>query len=282
METELPQKKTQTIDIESVIKKKNPRLLKTLPKFIINFIKKIIHQDEINYSLKKHSGIYGFDFVNKALKDFGVKYEIIGEENIPKTGRFIFVSNHPLGGLDGLIFISAISKFFKNIKFPVNDLLLNVKNFGNLFLPINKHGKQSRQAVNDINEAYSSESQILYFPAGLCSRKIKGKIKDLKWQKNFIRQAINNKRDIIPVHIDGKNSNFFYNLAKIRKFFGIKANIEMFFLPNEMFKQKSKKNVLHIGKPISYKLFLDKSKTIDQWTEYVRDKTYSLAKKQNN
>jgi len=282
MKTELPQEKAQAIDIESVITKKNPRLLKTLPKFITNFVKKIIHQDEINLSLKKHSEIYGFDFVNNVLKDFGVKYKIIGKENIPKSGKYIFVSNHPLGGLDGLIFISAISRFFKKIKFPVNDILLNVKNFGNLFLPINKHGNQSRQAVNDINDAYSSKSQILYFPAGLCSRKIKGKITDLKWQKNFIRQAIKNKRDVIPVHINGKNSNFFYNLARFRKFFRIKANIEMFFLPNEMFKQKSKKNILHIGKPISYKLFLDKSKTLSQWTDYVRRKTYSLSTKTNS
>lgn len=277
MNNKLSKIKSQLINIERIIKDKNPRLLKILPKFIINFIKKIIHQDEINFFLKKHFNLKGVDFVNNTLKNFGIKYKVIGEENIPKTGRFIFVSNHPLGGLDGLIFISAISKHFKKIRFPVNDLLLNIKNFGNLFLPINKHGKQSRQAVTEINNAYKSDAQILYFPAGLCSRKIKGKITDLKWQKNFIRQAIKNERDIIPVHIDGKNSNFFYRLANIRKFLRIKANIEMFFLPNEMFKQKSKKNVLHIGKPISYKIF-DKSKSIDEWTQYVRNKTYSLAK----
>ncbi|MCK5823035.1 MAG: 1-acyl-sn-glycerol-3-phosphate acyltransferase [Bacteroidales bacterium] len=277
MNNKLSKIKSQLINIEDVIKNKNPRLLKILPKFIINFIKKIIHQKEINSALKKNSHLKGINFVNNALKYLGVKYKVIGEENIPKTGNFIFVSNHPLGGLDGLIFISAISKYFKKMRFPVNDLLLNVKNFGNLFLPINKHGKQSRQAVIDINNAYNSDSQILYFPAGLCSRKIKGKITDLKWQKNFIRQAIKNERDIIPVHIDGKNSNFFYRLANIRKFFRIKANIEMFFLPNEMFKQKSKKNILHIGKPISFKIF-DKTKSIDEWAQYIRDKTYSLAK----
>ncbi len=277
MEKELTNTNKQLINIEEVIKDKNPRLLKILPKFIINFLKKIIHQDEINFSLKKNAHLKGLDFVNNALKDFGVKYKIIGEENIPKSGKFIFVSNHPLGGLDGLIFISAISKKFKNIKFPVNDILLNIDKFENLFLPINKHGKQSRQAVNNLNEAYESDAQILYFPAGLCSRKIKGKITDLKWQKNFIRQAIKNERDIIPVHIDGKNSNFFYRLANIRKFFRIKSNIEMFFLPNEMFKQKSKRNILHIGKPISYKIF-DKSKSIDEWAKYVRNKTYSLVK----
>ncbi len=278
---ELPKNKTQLINIEEVIKNKNPQLIKILPKFIINFIKRIIHQDEINFSLKKHSIIKGVDFVNNVLNDIGVKYKIIGEENIPKSGKFIFASNHPLGGLDGLIFISAITKFFKQIKFPVNDILLNIDKFEDLFLPINKHGKQARQDINELNEAYKSDAQILYFPAGLCSRKIKGKITDLKWQKNFIHQAIKNKRDIIPVHIDGKNSSFFYRLANIREFFRIKANIEMFFLPNEMFKQKSKKNILRIGKPISYKLFLDKSKTLGQWAKYVRDKTYSLVKNKN-
>ncbi|MBE9466957.1 MAG: 1-acyl-sn-glycerol-3-phosphate acyltransferase [Bacteroidetes bacterium] len=278
MEIELLQNQRQIIDVEDVIKNKNSRLIKILPKFLINYIKKIICQDKINFSLTKHSKTEGFEFFDNILNDFGVKYSIIGGKNIPKSGKFIFVSNHPLGGIDGIIFLSAISKFFKKIKFPVNDILLNIEKFKTIFLPINKHGKQSRQAVIDINNAYNSDAQILYFPAGLCSRKIKGKITDLKWQKNFIRQAIKNERDIIPVHIDGKNSNFFYNLSNLRKFLRIKTNIEMFFLPKEMFKQKSKRNILHIGKPISYKLFLNQSKTLGQWTEYVRNKTYSLAK----
>ncbi|MCK4663699.1 MAG: 1-acyl-sn-glycerol-3-phosphate acyltransferase [Bacteroidales bacterium] len=269
--------KIPLIDIRKVIKSKNPRLLKILPNFIINYIKKIIHQDEINSFLKINGDKSGVEFISKSLDVFGVSYKVINKENIPENGKFIFASNHPLGGLDGMVLIHAISNICGDVKFLVNDVLLNVKNLESVFIPINKHGGLAKETVKQIDAAFNSNNQILVFPAGLASRKIKGKIVDLEWKKNFVSKSLQHKRDIIPVHIDGRNSNFFYRLANIRKFLKIKANIEMFYLPDEMFKQKSKLITLTIGKPISYKTF--KNNSHKYWAKKIKDEVYSLPKK---
>ena len=264
------------IDVEKAIGDKNPRLLKTLPGFIIRYLKKIIHQDDLNEIITRYADREGLDFVKGALEYMGITYKVEGLENIPGKGRFLFVSNHPLGGLDGMVFIEVVGKKFPDVKFPVNDFLLNIKNLDPIFLPINKHGSQSRDAVRAIEEAYASDAQILYFPAGLCSRKIKGKIIDLEWKKHFISKAIEYKRDIVPVYFSGKNSGFFYNLANLRVFLGIKGNIEMIYLPNEMFKQRGKKLILKVGKPIPW-TFFDKTRTAKEWAVYVKDIVYSIG-----
>ncbi len=263
------------IDVEGVLYSKNPALKKTLPGFIINYLKKIVHQDELNEFLRKWGHLKDADFIEAGLLHFDIRVEVFGSENIPQRGRYIFVSNHPLGGLDGLVFIHEISKYFNNIKFPVNDILTNITNLSGIFLPVNKHGGQARDAARSIEEAYSSDSQILYFPAGLCSRKKKGVIKDLQWQKSFITKAIQHKRDIVPAYISGRNSDFFYNLSNLRKFLGIKANIEMLYLVNEMYKQKDKEIRLVFGKSIPWETF-DKSNSPLEWADWVRSEVYKL------
>ncbi|NOY38105.1 MAG: glycerol acyltransferase [Chlorobi bacterium] len=269
---------TQLIDIEKVINNKDPRLLKVLPGFLIRYLKRIIHQEELNTFLSEHGHLEGLPFIRAALEMLEIKYHVIGKENIPKNGRFIFVSNHPLGGLDGLVFIQEVGTLFPDIKFPVNDLLLNIYNLNNIFLPVNKHGAQSRVAARAIEDAYASESQILNFPAGLCSRKHSGVIMDIEWKKHFISKAVTYERDILPVFFSGRNSGFFYNLSNLRVFLGIKSNFEMIYLPHEMFKQKGKELTLIFGKPISYTLF-DKSRTPVQWADYVKKVVYNLGEK---
>ncbi|MBE9509884.1 MAG: 1-acyl-sn-glycerol-3-phosphate acyltransferase [Bacteroidetes bacterium] len=264
------------IDIEKVISDKNPRLLKLLPAFLIRYLKKIIHQDELNEFLKLYGDLPGLDFIHEGLKYMETKYKVKGLENLPKEGRYLFASNHPLGGLDGLVFIHEVGKIWPRLKFPVNDLLMNIKNLDPIFLPINKHGKQDKQAVIQIEKSYASDDQILYFPAGLCSRKKKGKIEDLEWKKHFITKAVKHKRDIVPVHFTGRNSNFFYNLANLRVLLGIKANIEMIYLADEMFKQKNKKITVRFGEPISYRMF-DKTLSPQAWAVKVKKIVYSLG-----
>lgn len=276
MEREGKQAKTNLIDIEKVFYNKNPGLFKVLPYFIIRYLKNIIHQDELNEFLKDYGHLTGLDFISKGLEYMEIDYEVKGLGNLPGKGRFLFASNHPLGGLDGLIFIHEVGKIWPNLKFPVNDILLNIKNLDPIFLPINKHGKQDKQAVKQIEESYASDDQILYFPAGLCSRKKKGKIEDLEWKKHFITKAVKHKRDVVPVHFTGRNSNFFYNLANLRVMTGIKSNIEMLYLANEMFKQKDKKITVTFGKPISYKKF-DKSLSPKEWALKVKKMVYSMG-----
>ena len=252
MESDSGNKETQQIDVENVIYSKNPTLAKTIPGFVINYLKKIIHQDELNEFLKKWGHLRDSEFIAAGLEHFEIKLKVYGSENITKTGRYIFASNHPLGGLDGLVFIHELSKHFHDIKFPVNDILTNIKNMSGIFLPVNKHGAQAKDAVIMIEEAYASNCQVLYFPAGLCSRKKMGVIKDLQWQKSFITKAVQHERDIVHAFFSGRNSGFFYNLANFRKFVGLKANIEMLYLADEMFKQKDKEIRLVFGKPIPW------------------------------
>lgn len=265
----------QKIDVKNVIHSKNPAFSKVIPGFVINYLKKIVHQDELNDFLEKWGHLKDTELIAAGLKHFGIKYQVSGSENIPDSGRYIFVSNHPLGGLDGLVFINELSKHFKDIKFPVNDILTNIQNLSGIFLAVNKHGPQAKEVARMIEGAYSSDCQILYFPAGLCSRKKRGIIKDLQWQKSFITKSVQHKRDIVPAFFSGRNSSFFYNLANIRKFLGVKANIEMLYLADEMFRQKDKEINLVFGEKISWETF-DKTRTYPEWAEWVKSKSYAL------
>lgn len=269
------------IQLREVIHKKNPKLAKWIPKPLINYLRRLIHEDDINNLITNNKDDYGLDFVNSILTDLGVEVVLEGEEHIPSGESVIFASNHPLGGLDGIAFMQAIGRYRQDVKFLVNDILLNIRNLKPLFVPVNKVGNQSKAGIAAIENAYASDHALLVFPAGLVSRKIKNKIEDLPWKKSFITKAKKYKKDIIPVYIEGENSNFFYNLAKWRQRLGIKANIEMLYLPDEMFSQRNKRVTIIIGKPIPYTDF-DKSKNERQWAEEVRSIVYGMAKEKNS
>jgi len=263
------------IELEALIKSKNPALLKVIPRFVLKKLKRILHLDEVNTILQENYKEDPYTFIEKGLAMFGAKIEVEGTENLPANKRLLLVANHPLGGLDGLVFMKTVHDVYGELRFPVNDFLLNLPSLKQIFLPINKHGAHSRESFHAIDQAYRSELPILYFPAGLCSRKIKGKIIDLEWKRSIITSAIKHQRDIVPVFIHGRNSNFFYNLANLRKMLRIKGNIEMLYLVDEMFNQKGQRIVIRFGKPISWEAF-DDSKSMAQWTDFVRQKTYEL------
>lgn len=263
------------IDIEKVLSSKNPSLARAIPRFVVNYLKRVVHQDDLNHFFNKWGHLKDAELIEAWLDYAEIRYKVFGTKNIPESGRYIFVSNHPLGGLDGVVFIYEISKRFPDVKFPVNDILTNIENLSGIFLPVNKHGAQAKEAARMIEEAYSSDSQILYFPAGLCSRKKRGVIKDLQWHKSFISKAIQHKRDIIPAFFSGRNSDFFYNLSNLRKLLGLKANIEMLYLVDEMFRQKDREISLVFGKPLSWQIF-DKTRSAPEWAEWVKLKSYEL------
>lgn len=262
--------------IEQLFKSKNPGLAKMIPGFIFSYLKKIIHQDDINDFITRYGNRKGLDFSDAILEYLNVSYEVHGAENLPSPdGRYIFVSNHPLGGPDGIILISFLGTRYPDLKFPVNDLLLNLRNLNTIFLPVNKHGAQAKEAVAAIENAYASDCQMIMFPAGLVSRKQKGIIKDLEWQKSFVSKAIQHQRDIIPIFIDGRNSDFFYNLANLRKKVGLKANIEMLYLADEAFKQRNRAFKIYIGQAIPWQS-LDKSKKPLEWAQEIKERVYRL------
>lgn len=265
------------IDVKSVISSKNATIAKYAPNFLINWVKRLIHQDEINAALEKSQGLQGIDFAGAALAELGVTSNVIYSNRaaIDPNERYIFVSNHPLGGLDGLILINELGKAMGNILFVVNDFLMHIKPLEPIFVPVNKVGKMGRDYTEKFEKAYSSDSQILYFPAGLCSRLIKGEITDLKWRNSYIKQAVRYRRKIVPVYFSGRNSSFFYRLAKVRKMLGIKFNVEMCFLPDEMFKQKNATFDVVIGEPLdipSYRTSAEMAAVNDM----IRAKAYGL------
>ncbi|MDR2083438.1 MAG: 1-acyl-sn-glycerol-3-phosphate acyltransferase [Bacteroidales bacterium] len=269
------------INIKNIVESKAPEKAKKIPNFIFKLINRILCVKQINAFLNKHGHEYGIEFVDSVLFDLSqATIKTTGLENIPENGKLVFASNHPLGGLDGLAFIHVVYKKRPNITFPVNDFLTFIPNFNEFFIPVNKVGSNSREAIKFIQEAFESDRTILMFPAGLCSRKIKRKIVDLEWKKTFVKQAVATQRDIVPVFINGKNSNLFYNTANLRKFFKIKFNIEMMLLPSEMFKQKGKTIELIIGKPIPWQTF-DKSKSDNEWASLLREHVYELQKNNN-
>ncbi len=267
------------IHIEEVFKSKNPRMAKMIPGFVYRFLKRLIHEEGINEFIERYGDRKGLAFANGMVEDLQVTYDVIGEEHLPEAdGRYIFVSNHPLGGPDGVILISFLGKHYPRLKFPVNDILLNLKNLNDIFLPINKHGGMAKEAVTAIEEAYASDAQMIMFPAGLVSRKTKEGIRDLTWQKSFVAKAVQHRRDIVPIFISGQNTNFFYRLANFRKRIGLKANLEMLCLPDETFKKRGQHLTIHIGTPIPWQS-LDRSRKPAEWAELIKGKVYDLAQK---
>ena len=269
-------KASKKLDVDAVLRSKAKKHYNKIPKVAINYLKRKVHQDELNHIIDIYQDEYGSDFMNACIEYFNLTLHINGEENIPDNGKYIFVSNHPLGGLDGICLAAVLGeKYNKKIKYLVNDILLNIENLETIFVPVNKHGGQAKDSVKAMNDAYASDNQIITFPAGLCSRKQKGRIKDLQWTKSFVVKAREYERDIIPVHFKGRNSHFFYNLSNLRKNLGIKLNVEMLYLADEMMKKKNAEFTITFGKPIPWRS-LNRSKTPLQWAQSTKEIVYNL------
>ena len=263
------------IDIERLISEKNPQALKWTPQFLLNYLKRKLHQDEINQVLKENKDIYDYDFCNNIIDRFNIKVVNKGTEHIPSEEGAIFVVNHPLGGMDALSIIHSIGEFRTDVKFIVNDILLNLKNLKGIFVGINKHGANSKKSISQLDELFASDHAIFIFPAGLVSRKNKKKIIDLEWKKTFVSRAKKYNKPVVPVHLDGELTKFFYNLANFRSKIGIKMNIEMLYLADELFKQKNRTIRITYGRPISPSLF-DESKKDIEWAQWVKEQVYLL------
>lgn len=262
------------IDVERILASKNKNAPKFVPGFIIRYLKRIVHQDYINEFLKIHEDKIGLDFVRATLDRFNVKLKVEGLEFIDPEKKYIIAATHPIGSLDGLALMDVVGAIREDILFPVNDLLMNVPQLKPLFIPINKHGSNVDNA-RIIDQAFASKSIMLFFPAGLVSRRRKGVIEDLEWKKTFIRKSREYLRDVIPTYIEGVNSSFFYNLANWRARLGIKMNLEMLYLADEMFKQDGKEIKIIFGKPIPYQTF-DRSKRDIEWANQVKRQVYAM------
>lgn len=268
-------------DLRAIIREKAPKV--HVPDFLIRYLERIVHVKQMNAFLRKYPDMEGYDFIRRVLdEELCCTASIDGIENIPTDGKpVIFASNHPLGGLDGMIIAQMIHESRKEkreLKVIVNELLMFIKPIAGLWAPVNKTGSLSKEQVLQQQAMWESETDVLTFPAGACSRLQRinhaWSIQDLEWQKNFIQRAREYQRDIVPIYFEGKNSRFFYALAYIRKLLRIPFNIEMLYLVDEMYGAKGKHFRVHVLPPIPYTTF-DNSKTPKQWAQYVKSIVYA-------
>ena len=264
------------LDIDKIVRSKAGQKAKYIPRFVMSYLKRILHQDELNEFLSKEQGRVGVDFLSDCMEFLDTSLQVEGLENLPEEGLCTFVSNHPLGGQDGVALGYLLGSHYDGkIKYLVNDLLMNLRGLAPLCIPINKTGSQAKDFPVMVEKGFESDNHIIMFPAGLCSRRQNGVIRDLEWKKTFIVKSAQTHRNIVPIHFEGRNSDFFYNLANLCMALGIKFNIAMLYLADEMFKNRHKKFKVTIGKPIPWQTF-DKSKTPLQWAQYVKEIVYNL------
>ena len=264
------------LDVEKVL---GPKLMKKLPRFAVNFFKRRIHQDEINDCIMKAEHYKGAGFFDEALKYVDITFRIRGEENLDPNKKYLFAGNHPLGGPEALIIGSVFRRIYGDgFKVPVNHLLANLKPLNEFFVPVRVYGSnRNRELGEQIADMFKSDYQVLVFPAGMCARKIDGKVTEMPWKKMFITQSRRYERDVVPIHISGFNSRRFFFFTKLSTFLKLKFNLGMIFLVDELFNKKGQEFVITFGKPVPYTSF-DKSKTDHQWAAEIKDQVEQLSK----
>lgn len=269
-------RKDYLLDVEKVL---GPKLMKKLPRFAVNFFKRRIHQDEINDCIMHAEHYKGAGFFDEALKYVDITFQIRGEENLDPDKKYLFAGNHPLGGPEALIIGSVFRRIYGDgFKVPVNHLLANLKPLNEFFVPVRVYGSnRNRELGEQIADMFRSDYQVLVFPAGMCARKIKGKVTEMPWKKMFITQSRKFERDVVPIHISGFNSRRFFFFTKLSTFLKLKFNLGMIFLVDELFNKKGQEFVVTFGKPVPYTSF-DKTKTDLQWAAEIKDQVEALSK----
>ena len=271
----------KTIDIKKVLQSKMGAKAKFVPGFLVNWLKRVVHEDQVNAYLWDSRDKSGVDWLEECVRYLDMTLDIKGKENLPDPadGRlYTFVSNHPLGGEDGVALGAIIGRHYDGrFRYLVNDLLMNLPGLAPVCIPINKTGNQSRNFPAMVEAGFQSDNHMLMFPAGICSRKHDGVISDIPWKKTFVSKSVEYQRDVVPIHFSGQNSNKFYRLANFSDKH-LPFNLAMLFLVDEMYKNVHKTFHITIGKPIPWQTF-DKSKTPTEWAQYVREKVYSLSTK---
>ena len=269
----------KTINIDKILHDKMGDKAKFVPRPLVSWLKRILHQDEVNRYLWESRHLTGTEWLEECVRYLDMTLEVVGSENLPDKddGRlYTFVSNHPLGGADGVALGSIIGRHYDSkFRYLVNDILMNLPGLAPLCIPINKTGGQARSFPAMVKACFESDNHILMYPAGLCSRRRNGEVRDLPWSKTFIVKSVQYQRDVVPIHFGGQNSDFFYKLANFSDKYVKKVNIAMIYLVDEMYKNVHKTFTVTIGKPIPWQTF-DKSRTPAEWAQYVQDIVYQL------
>ena len=266
------------IDIGAVIREKAPRAARWIPRPVITWLRRTIHEREINHILASYWSLPPQEFIRAAFREWGVSYSAEGLDRLDPKGRYLFVSNHPFGGMDGMMLADKLIEHFGDARVVVNDLLMHLEPLRPLWIPVNKHGSQSPAYARKFDEEFFGDRPILTFPAGLCSRTVNGQVTDPEWKISFLKKAYASQRLIVPVFVEGRLSNFFYRVYHLRKALGVKFHIEMLWLPDEMFSQKGRHFRIVVGEPIAV-ADLQPCGSLREQAEAVRKKVYSLEKR---
>ncbi len=265
------------IDIGSILSTKAPRLARWVPRWVVDWLRRTIHESEINYILEHYWSLSPQDFIRACFREWQITYSVEGLEKLDPSGRYLFVANHPFGGMDGMMLADKLIDRFGDARVVVNDLLMHLEPLEPLWIPVNKYGVQNADYARKFDEEFFGDRPILTFPAGLCSRRIDGRVQDTEWKISFLKKAYSSQRQIVPVFVEGRLSNFFYRVDRFRKALGLRFNIEMLWLPDEMFSQKGKHFRIFVGDPIPLSE-LQKIGSLREQVAEVRKKTYFLEK----
>ncbi|MFH1050706.1 MAG: lysophospholipid acyltransferase family protein [bacterium] len=267
------------IDLKMIITGRFRNLMTGYPFFVQNIFIKILnhimHIDEINNILKSNRDKYGFDFIDEVFEylDFTFKISYKDKLKIPSEGKLIIVANHPMGGLDGLALLKAVSETRKDIKIVANDLLLNIENLSSLFLPYDIFSPVNRlRQIKDIEKSLLNDEAVIFFPAAEVSRMSLKGIRDKKWLNGPVKLAQKVNATVLPIFIDSKNTKLFYLVSMIVKRFSI------LLLTREMFKKSKSEINIKISDPIPSNVFNSNIMDDKTLTALLKAHVYKIGK----
>jgi putative hemolysin len=228
------------------------------------------------YNSNKH--LKEIEFLNAIVNDLHIKFEIPEEDykRLPKEGPYITISNHPLGGIDGVLLLKLMLEREPNFKIIANFLLHRIEPLKQYIMPVNpfENHKDAKSSVLGLKETLrhlSDGKPLGMFPAGEVSSYKDGQlIVDKPWEEGAIKVIRKAQVPVVPIYFHAKNSRLFYLLSKIS------GTLRTAKLPSEVFSQKNRVIKVRIGKPISV-AEQNEYKTIEAYSEFLRRKTYMLA-----
>ena len=235
----------------------------------------LLHEEEFQSFTKRYPHLQGLEFVEQVLDYFNFRYAVRDNEleRIPSSGRVVIIANHPIGSLDGLALLKLVSDIRPDVKVLANQLLMAIKPLHNLLLPVNNmQGGTERRRLDAIQAHLAAEGALVLFPAGEVSRLKPNGIRDGKWHSGFLRFATQANAPILPVHIDGRNSVWFYSASMLYK------PLATMLLVKEMFKQKQKTISIRIGEQIPYDSFSNLALELPAKVKLFKKHLYRLAK----
>lgn len=266
------------IDVAGILRARLPRLSRFIPGFAVRALARLVRERELNEVLASYWHLPPQEFIRATFGRWGITYVAEGLGVLDPAGRYMFVANHPFGGMDGMMLADVLTERFGGVRVVVNDLLMNVEPLAPLWLPVNKHGRQTADYARRMEEGLAGPMPVLTFPAGLCSRRRNGTVADTEWRTSFLKQAASSGRTIVPVYVEGTLSDRFYRLARWRERLGVKFNAEMILLPDEMLRQSGRSFRIVFGEPVTAGELAAEGSAAER-ARLVRERVYRLGEK---